>query len=72
MTRDARIGEITAELQRMDDTLRNCDWCCGGGDERYRALLDELRELEGHYVQLIEEDDGTRTPRVKYDFRRKD
>lgn len=66
MTRDARIAEISAELNHMDDTLSGCDWCegCGNGIVRYHALLRELEDLEGFYLRIM--DDGT-TSR-KYDY----
>jgi len=69
MTRDARIAEINRELNHMDDTLSGCDWCCGGGDEAYRLLLDELRDLEGHYLRVPAE---VRACWIKYDYRPKD
>jgi hypothetical protein len=71
MTRDARIDEINAELNRMDDTLSGCDWCaeCGGGETVYYALLDELRDLEGAYIRVCKQEDGTVELSPKFDFR---
>ena len=71
MTRDARIDEIGRELNRMEDDLSGCDWCCGGGDEAYQALLDELRDLEGHYVRVTAYA-GEVSRSIKYDYRPKD
>lgn len=72
MTRDARIDEIGRELNRMEDTLSGCDWCegCGGGDIIYQELLDELRDLEGHYVRVTAFA-GEVSYSTKYDFRPK-
>ena len=73
MTRDARIDEISRELNIMDDTLSGCDWCeeCGGGIVRYNELLDELRELEGKYTRVTAYG-GEVTISHPYDFTRKD
>jgi len=73
MTRDARIDEINAELNTMDDTLSGCDWCaeCGGGIVLYDALLDELRDLEGKYTRVTAFG-GKVHISTKYDFTNKD
>tara|TARA_R110002020_G_scaffold215462_7_gene422716 strand:- start:12114 stop:12353 length:240 start_codon:yes stop_codon:yes gene_type:complete len=38
---------INAELDEMDHTLSGCDWCCGGGNEKYAMLIERLRLLGG-------------------------
>lgn len=68
MTRDARIAEINKELNRLDDTLVGCDWCCGGGDEEYQKLLDELRDLGGAYVRVTAFA-GEVQHSIRYDYR---
>lgn len=42
----ARILEIQDLMQEMLDTLEGCDWCCGGGDARWKLLEEELAELQ--------------------------
>ena len=52
MTRQWRIGEINAELNRMLRDLSGCEWCCGGGNEKWHELHNELRDLEGDRVRV--------------------
>tara|TARA_R100001510_G_C7508300_1_gene109022 strand:- start:122 stop:349 length:228 start_codon:yes stop_codon:yes gene_type:complete len=54
MTRQWRIGEINAELNRMLRDLSGCDWCaeCGGGGLRYGELAQELIDLEGDRIRM--------------------
>jgi hypothetical protein len=47
MENEARIAEINTILDDMEENLSGCDWCCGGGDERWAELMDELTELGG-------------------------
>ena len=68
MTKDARIAELNEELNRLEDTVTGCDWCCGGGDKEYQKLLDELRDLGGEYVRVVTYD-GEVERFIKYDFR---
>jgi hypothetical protein len=69
MTRDARIAEISAELNHMDNTLSGCDWCegCGNGIVRYTELVDELRDLEGAYLR-VQTYEGKTELSTPYDF----
>lgn len=41
-----RAEEIKKEMEAMCEALSGCDWCCGGGNERYQLLQDELEILE--------------------------
>lgn len=41
-----RIQEIKDRLEWMQENLEGCDWCCGGGDEEWEELTEELSELE--------------------------
>ena len=41
----ARIEEINARIEEMNNTLEGCDWCCGGGDEEMEDLQLELAGL---------------------------
>jgi hypothetical protein len=45
-----RVAEIKERMQEMQDTLEGCDWCCGGGEEEWADLVDELKQL-GEDVQ---------------------
>jgi hypothetical protein len=38
-----RIQEIKERMEWMERNLEGCDWCCGGGDEEYSKLLEELQ-----------------------------
>jgi hypothetical protein len=55
-TMDKRLAEIEARLEWMDENYHGCDWCCGGGDEERRELLEE----RGKLVEAIKV--STRTP----------
>lgn len=74
MTKDARIAELNRELNEMDDTLSGCDWCeeCGGGIIHYNKALQELRDLEGAYLRIWKDEDGTTRTGIKYDYTSKD
>ena len=72
MTRQWRIGEINAELNRMLRDLSGCDWCdeCGGGGRRYAELAQELMDLEGDRIRMYLEDPADEpwiVPAAKYD-----
>lgn len=41
-----RIKVIGDRLEWMSDNYEGCDWCCGGGDEEWDDLKQELVELE--------------------------
>jgi hypothetical protein len=43
--RNQQLREIPAELEHMSNTLNGCDWCCGGGDEEWASLMEELTLL---------------------------
>lgn len=45
----ARIEAVRARLAWMRENLSGCDWCCGGGDEEWDALVDELQSLGGQF-----------------------
>lgn len=44
-----RIDIIRGRLIQMRQTFAGCDWCCGGGDEEWDALADELQRLGGEF-----------------------
>lgn len=44
-----RIEAVRARLAWMRDNMAGCDWCCGGGEEEWDALVDELQRLGGEF-----------------------
>lgn len=48
----ARIKEIRERICYMRENLSGCDWCCGGGDEEWDALVEELERLGGEFPSL--------------------
>lgn len=44
----ARIEEIIARIEWMNENLSGCDWCCGGGDQEMEELQEELKQLQDH------------------------
>lgn len=52
MTEEQRVTRITLIRERltwMREHMAGCDWCCGGGDEEWDALVDELGRLGGEF-----------------------
>lgn len=47
----ARIKEIEARLEEMDETLSGCDWCCGGGDEERDELEREKDAIKWSFIK---------------------
>lgn len=42
-----RLMEIEERLEWMCENLRGCDWCCGGGDQEWDELREEMACLLG-------------------------
>lgn len=40
-----RLQEIADEIEWMQENLSGCDWCCGGGDQKFYQLRDEQDKL---------------------------
>lgn len=47
----ARIEEIEARIDQMNETYEGCDWCCGGGNEEMEELRNELQVLNADMEQ---------------------
>jgi hypothetical protein len=45
----ARIEAIRERLRWMRENMSGCDWCCGGGDEEWDHLVEELQRLGGQF-----------------------
>jgi hypothetical protein len=45
----ARIEAIRERLRWMRENMSGCDWCCGGGDEEWDHLVEELQNLGGQF-----------------------
>ena len=43
---EAQRAWLLQELNNMQATLSGCDWCCGGGNERWAKLKAELQDVE--------------------------
>jgi hypothetical protein len=40
-----RRREIRYRINEMKETLVECDWCCGGGDEEMDELVQERFDI---------------------------
>jgi hypothetical protein len=52
--RAIRITAIQERLIQMRSSMAGCDWCCGGGDEEWDALVDELQRLGGEFPAPVQ------------------
>jgi hypothetical protein len=43
--RSEQLAVIPQRLDWMAENFNGCDWCCGGGDEEWKELHEELAIL---------------------------
>ena len=52
--RATRVAAIRERLTWMRSSMAGCDWCCGGGEEEWDALVDELQRLGGQFPSPVQ------------------